>query len=645
MTEAPTVAGERTVTASPDSLSSAPGTRSAWQSWVRSQKANLLAPVAYLLLASLAYLPVWEHWHSQLNGCNCWDQIMEQWLISWPTAAFQHGHSLLTSTYLNAPGGVNLMWNTSMPALGVLASPMVALIGPIHTFTILLTLGFASSSWTMFLLLRRWVASAAAAWIGGLVYGFSSFAAAEGIAGRLNLIWWPLPPLLVICLDRVLCHRQPAAKRTGLVVGVLLTLQLLVNEEALPIMAILAVVALVLALARQDGRRLLINRWAELSRAGATALATFLVLSSYPLYTEFRGPYRLSGPVQSLHQLAAFRADLASPVIPSFVQKFHPSWADSISHTFSNNPTEVTEYLGLPLLIFLLIGTVLLCRRARVQMFVGVAIVSFMLSLGPKLIIATHVTPVPGPYDVLAHLPLVNDIMPSRFALGLWFGVAVLLATFVETLDGAVRQWSWTRSDAQRFTAFIPVSRAGTARPGGATALLAPAIALLCVLPLVPNWPYLEKPASIPTFFTSSAVNMIPEGALAATYPYPVTSISQPMDWQAVTGMRFRILGGYVIGPAADGSGTYFAYPNSLEYCFVGVYVDGVAFPNTCNAELISSTLKRLGVTTIFVGQTQPHADLAKTVVSSAVGAEPRYVDGVLVWSCVPVGRADECSW
>ena len=43
----------------------------------------LLGLCSYLPLAALGYWPVWQHWSSQMNGCNCWDQVQQEWFVQW----------------------------------------------------------------------------------------------------------------------------------------------------------------------------------------------------------------------------------------------------------------------------------------------------------------------------------------------------------------------------------------------------------------------------------------------------------------------------------------------------------------------------------------------------------------------------------
>jgi len=77
---------------------------------------------------------------------------------------------------MNAPQGVNVMWNTFM-LLPACCCPVTVLLGPQTALTVLMTAGFAGSATAMFAVLRRWGVSPASAALGGAVYGFPSGAA------------------------------------------------------------------------------------------------------------------------------------------------------------------------------------------------------------------------------------------------------------------------------------------------------------------------------------------------------------------------------------------------------------------------------------------------------------------------------------
>ncbi len=541
----------------------------------RSLTAWLLALGGYLPLAGLAFWPVWTHWSAQLNGCNCWDQVALEWWVRWTPSALAHGHSVFVTNYLDGPGGINMMWNTSVPALGAAAAPLTETVGVVHAMAIVLTLSLALSASTMFVLLRRWVGWWPAAWIGGLVYGFSAFAVEEAGVGRLIFAFAAIPPLIVLALDK-LRRREWSALTCGAVVGVLGALQLLVSEEILAITAILLGLALIVLGVRHH--REVLARRADVLKALAASAVGFVVLAGYPLWVQFTGADRINGPPQSRAQIALFSSDLLSLITPGKAQWLDPGWTRTITDGFGASlASEVTEYVGLPLLVFAIATVVVLRRRTLVRVFAGVAVASFALSLGPRLLVDNHDTGVPGPYVVLTHLPIVGDIIPSRFALGLWFSLAVLFAVGLTEVRARLEQYTVRRRQApnagapERLPSSVPRRRTTNGVAGWGAALLG-----LCILlPTMPNWPYGQRPADVPAFFNSAAVHAVPAGSLALTYPYPLSSTAWPMLWQADAGMRFRMLGGYVIAPDPHGNATVFGDQNPLENCLTTVYASG----------------------------------------------------------------------
>ena len=58
----------------------------------------------------------------------------------------------------------------------------------------------------------------------------------------------------------------------------------------------------------------------------------------------------------------------------------------------------------------------------------------------------------------------------------------------------------------------------------------------------------------LPPWYSTAALQ-VPEGSVVTSYPFPASDalMSAPMVWQSVDGMRFRLAGGYLKVPAADG--------------------------------------------------------------------------------------------
>ena len=427
---------------------------------MRSSLAWFVALCTYLPLAALGFWPVWQHWSAQMNGCNCWDQLEQEWYVQWVPSALAHGQTVLVTHHIYAPDGINLMWNASLVALGTVFAPVTETLGVVHSFAILLTLALALSASTMFLLLRRWTTWLPAAWLGGLVYGFSTLAIQETGLGRLNLSFDALPPLMVLVIVKLI-RKEWSPAVGGSVLGLLVAVQLLISEEILLITLLLVGLALVVLAVVH--RREVIDRGMDVLRAALAAAITFLVLSAYPLYIQFTGPYRITGPPQSRAQIALFSSDLLSPVVPGTTQWFDPAWADRISSTFSASlAMEVTAYIGLPLLALVVVSVALLRRRTIVRIFALVALGSFLLSMGPQVLVSNHHTGIPGPYAVLVHLPILGDIIPSRFALGLWFALAVLFAV------GLNAGHDWLRPRLSGGPRTGPRRRRGPRSPDGA---------------------------------------------------------------------------------------------------------------------------------------------------------------------------------
>ena len=171
---------------------------------------------------------------------------------------------------MNAPHGINLMWNTSLLLPGVLLTPVTLLAGAQTTLTLLLTLGFAGSAASLYWVLRRWGVSIGPAALGGAVYGFSPALLASA-AGHYHLEFAVLPPLMIDALLRIVTGRGHAV-RNGVWLGLLAAAQFFIGEELLVDTVLAAGVVLVVlivmtprAVAGRAGRSLAGRR----SRAGS----------------------------------------------------------------------------------------------------------------------------------------------------------------------------------------------------------------------------------------------------------------------------------------------------------------------------------------------------------------------------------------
>src|SRR4051794_33077116 len=90
-----------------------------------------LAAVYYLLAAFAVTLWLWRDPASRTVAGNANDADQFTWFFRYDATALAHGHlPALVTTAMNAPQGVNAMWNTFMLLPGMLLAPVTLLFGP-----------------------------------------------------------------------------------------------------------------------------------------------------------------------------------------------------------------------------------------------------------------------------------------------------------------------------------------------------------------------------------------------------------------------------------------------------------------------------------------------------------------------------------
>jgi hypothetical protein len=190
-------------------------------------------------------------------------------------------------------------------------------------------------------------------------------------------------------------------------------------------------------------------------------------------------------------------------------------------------------------------------RKQRVILFTGaMALITFSLSLGTRLWVDGHETSVPLPGAAFTHLPLLGGFKPVRFSLYTSLFIAAMFSIGLDEVRRRLRVAS-VRGPS------ILSPRLRTFAASSISVVVAAAV----ILPLIPADTQPSQQTNIPSFFTSAAVDAIPEGGVVLAYPYPDSSgqsLSQPthgmMLDQAASGMRFKLIGGYGWFPSSTGS-------------------------------------------------------------------------------------------
>jgi len=487
----------------------------------------ILAGIYYLVGALLVTWWLWRDPASRMVAGNYNDTDQMAWFFRYDATAISHFRlPALVTTGMNAPQGVNVMWNTFMLLPGTVLAPVTLLAGPQTSLTILMTAGFAGSALAMFAVLRRWGVTTRAAGLGGAVYGFSP-ALLNSAIGHYDLQFAVFLPLIVDAAFRLLAGRT-TAWRGGVYLGLLVAAQLMINEEML---FDTALTGLIIAL-------VLIRRLPALKPAVgglAVALGTTVVLTGYPLWVQFFGPLPQQG---SPFTLDYFKNDLSGLVTPSSLMLFHTSGSAAFAANFQGALPEYLAYLGIPLIIVLLAATVCFWRRLPVVRALAVAwMLTEVLSLGGTLLAAGHeYSGAKLPWYWVQGLPLLASLVPDRFSIVADGAAAALLAFAVDAAVPLVRDR-------------MPALAAGR-RP----VAVVMSVALLAVLPLVPKPLPATAATPLPAGWSQTFADLrLPASAHVLVVPIPSATFTSPLRWQADTGVPRSMVGGYYMGPAWNG--------------------------------------------------------------------------------------------
>jgi hypothetical protein len=561
----------------------------------RLRPAPWTAPLVYLLLACIGQLPALGSL-TTMTRCSCRDTPQTDWFLGWTPHAIAAGQAPWTSTHLNAPKGVNLMWNTLLPLPGVLMAPVTAVGNVLASHTVLAILAFTLSATSMWWVARRWAPWPPARFAAGLLYGFSPYVVAQGF-DHLNLQLVALPPLILLCLDELLVRQRRHPVGMGALLGLLALAQLLTTEEVLASTFIVCVVGLVVLLVQQ--RSALSPRRIRHALAGLTTAALLLTAgAAWPLAVQLGGHEPVTGEAVNASR---YGADLLGSVVPGVHQALG---FDSIE-AWAGGATENGSYLGMPLLLLLGWVTWRYRRIAVVRFSAVLALVVLVLSLGRRLAVAGTTYDIPLPLAPVAHVKLLSNLAAVRLALYVSLFAALLLAVALDRLHrhGSLARHRWR----------------------------AAAIGLLVVVSLVPDWPYHFERTRTPAYFTSAQVERIPRDAVALVYPVPRFPSSEAMHWQALARYRYRSVGGYLITPNDVGDGTYRGGPTIWERLTGRAAGGGLQPLSPVAATALRDEIRQLDVKAVVVAD-RPGAEAVVAVVAALLGRAGERSGGVTAW-------------
>ncbi len=536
----------------------------------------LVAVAAFYLAASLAlqYRVLTAFTTSTISWVTA-DSDVFIWWLNWTPYALLHGANPLFTTYQHYPIGVNAMWNTTTPLLGVLLAPVTLTAGPIAAYNTGIILGPVVSGLALVAALGPYVRRLLPRAVGGALYAFGPFTLAHAYAGHLNLVWSVLPPVLLYLVHVLFVRELRRPVLVGALAGLVLAAQTVLYTQTLGLgVLMLVVTAAVLAL---RWPRRAVARLPALCRAGAACIGVYVVLAAYPLYLILTGPARPRSPIRDAENSGA---DLANAVVPTPLTLFRPV-PDGLADRMQGHLGEQGGYLGVAMIVLLAVAVVVV-RSVAIRTAAAVGLVAFVLSLGPTLVVLGEHTAVGLPWWAVLGVPLLSEAEPVRLQIFVVLCVATVVALWLDRLP----------------------ELAPRARAAG---VLLSAVALASWLPADAQE---TQPATSPAFFAHAADQLRPDDVVE-NYPR-ISSLwhdgAAPQRWQVASGMAYRVSGGYFIG--SDPTHDLLVESTWNGYQRGAAAVGEGAQPPPTAAAAAGAELRAAGVTVVLVAP-PPGVDLA----------------------------------
>jgi dolichyl-phosphate beta-glucosyltransferase len=530
------------------------------------------------------------------------DVALLSWFLQHDAHALAHGgRGLLFTDDLNAPAGVNLMWNTALLLPGILLAPLTWLTSGRTSFAVLLWLAPALSAFACYVVLgvqvagRVLVTTRAARVAAALLFGFSPALIAQSL-GHLQMILLPLVPvILLLVLEAALGERR--AVIVGVTAGLVAAAQLLTGEEVLFLTSFVAVLVLIALIASRP-RQVTRERVARFATITGIALGVFLCITAVPLWVQLFGAQHVHGTPFTRDY---FKLDVSAFTTSTKAMLLGSRADEVLSDAYRGGPEEHTGYLGYPLLILAGLMLVLRWRDLRVRIPVLVSVVLSVLALGLHPIVSgvAH-DDVTLPWALLIDKPLFESVIVSRLPLMSALLLGLALAVSLEWM--------------------ADVSKA-----------LGVVVGFFALLPLVPVPLDTSRRGPVPEFFASGAKE-VPAGAAVVVAPPAGYDDMDAMRWQTASGFRFRLTGGYFIGPSYDGHAVIGPLPRTLLVLLDQVRQNGRTEPPSAQERAaVAIDLEYFDARAVVVGP-MPHRADAIALVTALLGTPPEEVGGVSLW-------------
>jgi hypothetical protein len=173
-----------------------------------------LVLLAYSVMALALAWPLPRHLGTHIPAGG--DALLFLWDLWWFRRAADGGISPFHTDLLYYPHGTSTAFTTLASLESAISVPFQWLgLGPVACYNLLLLASAATGAWAVWALARRATGSSLAAFIAGIVYGWSPYHQARLVGGHLNLASHQWLPLYILALLHTLDALWPGARAEG----------------------------------------------------------------------------------------------------------------------------------------------------------------------------------------------------------------------------------------------------------------------------------------------------------------------------------------------------------------------------------------------------------------------------------------------
>jgi hypothetical protein len=384
----------------------------------------IIVSVIFAVLTVIFTWPLASVFTTFANG-NIQDIFHEIWFMRLGSTAPYGPFFLFFTNTILYPTGVPLYFQVSSPINTLLFALLSPAVGEIAAYNFLYMLTFFLSALFMYIFAFYLTNNKYGAFVAAIIFGFAPIHLSQGL-GHLNIMSAEFVPLFGYFLMKLV---RETTGRTLTSIGLALAVVLNAMCDLHMLLMVITITVAFLIYYFLFESKIILN-WSFMSRF----VLAYIIAAFFTFIVYFQTVYGLLFAKQAEVAATApfnsrYSADLLSFFVPPPSNPIIGHYAASVYSHFLSNDLGIV-YIGWTALALSIVGVFAYRRNRQVLFWLFVALVGFLISLGPYVVVNGNITPIPGVWQWFYFLvPLFKSFRtPYRFAYTIMLGVAVLAA-------------------------------------------------------------------------------------------------------------------------------------------------------------------------------------------------------------------------